>query len=260
MLKKSKFLTFILSSIPGLGHIYIGFNTRGGIFMFAEIIAVSLGLGGIYGRNMNLSLILVPIIWLAGLVDSMILVDKINRIALHGNSEQESVQSLEMEKQNKKVIAMVLSIIPGAGHMFLGLQRQGLQLMLIFFMSFFLNEWLDIGLFMVFVPVVWFFSLFDVMYKASGMDVEEDGDVLLLSWLKGGSPLIKNKSKFIAFALIGIGCYLLLEKIVLRELAIDSRYVSYIKTAIIALLFIAGGVKLMLGSSSKAELSKGDEE
>ncbi|NLD50283.1 MAG: hypothetical protein GX660_24355 [Clostridiaceae bacterium] len=257
MLKKSKFFTFILSFIPGLGHMYIGFNTRGGIFMFAEIAAIFLTVGGIH--RANFAVILIPIIWLACLVDSMVLVDKINRIALHGNSEQESVQSLEMEKQNKKVIAMVLSIIPGTGHMYLGLQRQGLQLMLIFFMSFFLNEWLNLGIFMVFVPVVWFFSLFDVMYKASGVDVEEDGDILLLSWFKGKSPLIRNKSKFIAFLLIGIGCYLILEKIVLKELIIDQRLISYIKTAIIALLFIAGGVKIMMGSSSKTELTEWEE-
>lgn len=262
MKKKNKFLTFLLSCIPGLGHLYLGFNTRGGIFLFAEIAAVfftvTMQAGGGY---INIFAIVIPIIWIASMVDSMVLVDKINMVAGSEDNELEGIASIEVEKQNKKVIAMVLSIIPGAGHMFLRLQRQGIQLMTIFFMSFFLTDWLEITLFMVFVPIVWFFSLFDVMYKASGQDVEEnnDDDILLLSWFKGSSIFIRDKAKFIAYALIGIGCYLLLEKIVLREIALDERIVSYIKTGVVAFLFIAGGIKLISGSKSTVDFVEGDE-
>jgi|LSQX01.2.fsa_nt_gb hypothetical protein len=251
MTRKSKFLTFILSAVPGLGHIYIGFNIRGGMFLFAEVavLFIMFGLGGFdSGGNSGLAAILIPVIWLACLVDSMMLVDRINRIVLGGNNE-ESIQNLEMEKQNKKVIAMVLSIIPGAGHMFLGLQRQGIQLMLIFFASFFLTDWLGIALFMIIVPVVWFFSLFDVMYKASGIDIQEDNDVLLVSWFNCKSPFIRDTRKFLAFVLIGIGGYLLFEKIILQEILIDLRIRKFVQTGIVALLFIAGGVRLLMGTN-----------
>lgn len=264
MAKKSKFLTFILSGVPGLGHVYLGFNTRGGVFFLAELVVafliVILGPGMNY-NNAPFLAVLMPIIWLVALVDSMVLVDKYNWLIQNGKNREEIFESMEIEKQNKKVIAMVLSIIPGTGHMYLGLQRQGLQLITLFFMSFFLTDWLRVSLFMVIIPIVWFYSLFDVMNKASGTDPQEDDDVLLVSWFKGGSPLIKNTSKFIAYILISIGGFLLFDRIIMPEIdrLIRWNIREYLQTVIVALLFIIGGIKLLAGGKRPSNTLEGDE-
>lgn len=255
---KSKFLTFVLSFLPGLGHIYLGFSTRGGIFMIAELVAIGivilLGNTGLFeGNTMAIPIFLIPIVWIASLVDSMSLADKLNDIARCNDDGKRDVLFEQLEKQNKKTIAMVLSIIPGAGHMFLGLQRQGLQLMTIFFFSFFITDWLSLSIFLPIIPIIWFFGFFDAMNKAAGNDSGDDGDVMFVKYFRTGKPLIKNTSKYLAYALIAIGCLLLADKIILPEL---QRYISfnfreYFKVILLSLLFIAGGVKLLIGTESK---------
>jgi hypothetical protein len=263
---KSKFVTFILSFMPGLGHIYLGFSTRGGIFMIAELVAIGmtifLGNSGAFRGSgaVGLPAFLIPIVWIASLVDSMSLVDKINDIVKCNDDGKRAVLFEQLEKQNRKTIAMVLSIIPGAGHMFLGLQRQGLQLMTIFFFSFFITDWISLSIFLPLIPIIWFFGFFDAMNKAAGNDSGDDGDVLLVKYFRTGKPLIKNASKYLAYVLIAIGCLLLADKIILPEL---QRYISfnfrgYFKVIILSVLFIAGGVKLLMGTESEeaAEESK----
>ncbi len=67
----------------------------------------------------------------------------------------------EMKKnQIKKTIAMALSIIPGAGHMYLGYQKKGLIIMGGFFFTIFFMGWLNISLFLFVLPLIWFYSFF----------------------------------------------------------------------------------------------------
>ncbi len=263
---KSKFTTFFLSPIPGLGHIYLGFNTRGGIFMLAELVAILLlvwlGTTGTFGGNaMVIPAALIPIVWIASLVDSMTLVDKINHVAMSNDEGKKAVLLEQLEQQNRKIIAMVLSIVPGAGHMFLGLQRQGIQLMAIFFFSFFITDWINISIFMALIPIIWFFGLFDALNKATDEENKDDSDVLFISWLRTDKPFIKNANKFLAYALIAIGCFLLFERIVLPELErfISFRIREYINIILLSVLFIAGGVKLLMGSSSTDVFEEGEE-
>ncbi|WP_010245399.1 hypothetical protein [Acetivibrio cellulolyticus] len=266
MRTKSKFATFILSPIPGLGHIYLGFNTRGGIFMLAEMAAILLVIGlssmGIFNGNaMVIPAAFIPIVWIASLVDSMTLTDKVNAIALSNDEEKKALLLKQLEEQNRKIIAMVLSIIPGAGHMFLGLQRQGIQLMSIFFFSFFITDWINISIFMALIPIIWFFGLFDAMNKAAGNENQDDGDVLFVSWFRTEKPFIKNVNKFLAYGLIAIGCFLLFERIVLPELekVISLRIREYTNIVLLSIAFIAGGVKLLMGSKSNEVFEEGDE-
>lgn len=262
---KSKFATFCLSAIPGLGHMYLGCNTRGGIFMFAELAAIFLvvGLASMhrFGEAIIIPAVLIPIVWIASLVDSMTLTDKINSIALNSDEEKKGLLLEQMEQQNKKIIAMVLSIIPGAGHMYLGLQRQGVQLMSIFFFSFFITDWINVSIFMALIPIIWFFGLFDTMNKAAGIENQNDDNLSFFSWFGAEKPLIKNANKYIAYALIAIGGFLLFERIVLPglEKILDFHIREYFKIILISALFIAGGVKLLIGSKSTEGIEEGNE-
>jgi len=192
------------------------------------------------------------------MVDSMILVDKINMSLLSSNQEGTLAlpsSSEGIEKQNKKVTAMFLSIIPGVGHLYLGLQKQGVQLLLSFFLLFFLTDWVGFGGFLMLIPVIWFYSLFDVMHKASGNRKMKDDNIFMIEEI----PFIKNRSKAIGFILVLVGVMLIVNKIAFPHI---GKYISYqitndIKTGIIAVLFILGGIKLI---RSNKEILESKEE
>lgn len=71
----------------------------------------------------------------------------------------------------QKFIFFLSALIPGAGHMYLGFMKRGLLLMTVFFV--------DIGLsmilngFLVFMPVIWFYCLFDAWNKYHLTDSEK---------------------------------------------------------------------------------------
>ena len=67
-----------------------------------------------------------------------------------------------MVKSNKsKAFTFICSFLPGAAEMYLGLMKNGLTLMLAFFISFMLPSALRAGdIFIAFVFVVWFFGFF----------------------------------------------------------------------------------------------------
>lgn len=257
---KNKFITFILSFLPGLGQLYLGFTTRGIIFLISSLGIMIAGLlTAIDGYNLELSLFLLFILfalWLAAMIDSMILVDKVNMgIYSNQNNSNELLNSDEITRQNKKVTAMFLSIIPGVGHLYLGLQRQGIELILAFFLLFFATDWISFSGFLVLAPVIWFYSLFDVMHKASGDREMKDDDIFTFEKI----PFIKNKSKALGYGLVILGVILILNKILFPSIMkyLDFQTINNIKTGIVAILFILGGIKLIMGNK---DILKGKEE
>lgn len=267
MKRKSKFLTFILSFIPGLSHVYLGFLGRGAIFFtafFGDVFLILFLEAVAHYSNGEFLGILLPFIWLIALVDSMSLAGKINNYPDFNSTKGDAItmnfsDKENIEKQNKKIIAMLLSIIPGAGHMYLGMTKQGLQLMSLFFLSFYLTDWLRISLFMVFVPLIWFFSLFDVMHKISGTKPFVDEDLNVFSWLNSNNSWIQNKSRFFGYALIILGFVIIFERIIFPTI---SRYISFelsnnLQTGIVAVLFIIGGIKLLSGKKIEKQQKEG---
>lgn len=259
---KSKFMTFILSFLPGLGQLYLGFTTRGIIFLISSLGIMALGLLTAFGmRSVEISLFLLFILfalWLAAMIDSMILVDKVNMGVYsnqNNNNESQQPNSEEIAMQNKKVTAMFLSIIPGVGHLYLGLQRQGIELVLTFFLLFFITDWVSFSGFLVLAPVIWFYSLFDVMHKASGDKEMKDDDIFTFDEM----PFIKDKSKALGYGLVILGVILILNRILFPSIMryLDFQTINNIKTGIVAILFILGGIKLIMGNK---DILKGKEE
>ncbi|MEW6622958.1 MAG: hypothetical protein AB1420_07515 [Bacillota bacterium] len=257
MKKKSKLLTFILSFIPGLGQIYLNHTVRGLIFLFAAIgtILATFILVEVFGFWSGQGLlILLPIIWLVAMVDSMILVGRINDNWTGDGSEQNQLNHMELTKQNRQLIAMALSVIPGAGHMFLGLQKQGIQLMTMFFFIIFFTDTLRLSFLMFTLPIIWFFGVFDTLKKVSSDEPLEDEDILLLSWIKGESNWSMGRHRVIGYGLIGLGLILILNRVAFPLISefISWRISQYAQTGLIALLFIIGGIKMLMGSKEEA--------
>lgn len=144
--------------------------------------------------------------------------------------------------QNKKFWAFFFSLIPGAGHMYIGLQRKGVQLMVSFFLLITLCGWIDLPLIAIFIPVLWFYSIFDVRKILNSGIIPEDT-------LNFNIPLNINGNKTFAYILIFIGAMSLLRNVILP---ITGVYISwevthYFKTIVCSLIFIGVGIKLLMG-------------
>ena len=249
MKKKSKFLVFMLSFLPGLSHFYVGFKQRALIFFM-------LFLGSIFGTlgicfllrdsDPAISLIFVlPLIWFISMIDAISSIDKLSEQNLNNNADV-SIESLENQNilglgfTNKKLITVAFSLIPGAGHMYLGFQNRGLQLMTIFFFSTFLMDWLHMSLLIFILPVIWFYSFFDAFHRIEEeKTVKEEDEIQILSW-------ISNHSKWTGWGLIILGCFTIFERIISPLINYQIR--NCIQTGIVALILIGGGIKLLMGS------------
>lgn len=254
MKKKSKFLTFLLSFVPGLGHIYLGLFQRGLVFLLATAFVI---VGGIFFAMMRIfydpiPFVLLPFIWLAAVVDSLILADKINRRVTEaptlGTEAGQMWKGLEEElsQQNSKILTLTFSIIPGAGHMYLGQMEKGVQLMAAFFLTLYISDFLNLSLFLMFTPILWFYSIFDVMHFNS----EKQQEATFLGDFFRENQFSGKAGKILGTGLIAVGCILIFDKIALPQIEFffNEQIRDYLRTGIIALLFIAGGIKLMTGS------------
>ncbi len=261
MKRKSKFVVFILSVIPGLSHIYLGLFYRGYIFMGATAAGavVVLGLCFLMGSSDPSMLLLgLPVLWFVALIDSMTLTDKVNaRLLLKpGEGDSPGVETEPMDNklndQNRKIITCLLSVVPGAGHMFLGYQKLGLELMTLFFFSFFFIDWLRIGFFMFIIPVIWFYSMFDALHKASGGGTPVVQDGLSVLELMGENSNRWSGSKLLGYGLIMVGALLIFDRIISPMIPFVIR--NYVQTGIVALLFIAGGIRILLGGHKEGSV------
>lgn len=251
MREKSKFITFILSFLPGLSHFYLGFPNRGLIFTIVFFMPIVLAAGlqivfnsyGIYNFTMGLLFITLPLIWLVALLDAFSLIKKINSNGYTNDANQMSHRNEhEIKESNRKTITLALSIIPGAGHMYLGLQKKGLVLMAIFFFTIFFMGWLGLSLLLFILPLIWFYSFFDAFHTVNENDVDKE-DVL--------SILPKIKSEWIGWGLIAIGILVIIERIIYPLIPYEVR--NYIQTSVVSIIFILGGIKLLNKSKEHRE-------
>ena len=77
-----------------------------------------------------------------------------------------------MTKKKDKVLTVLFSLLPGAGHMYMGFMKMGVSYMSAFFIVIFLSSWLDIGPLLFLIPVLWFYSFFDSINKRFSSDEE----------------------------------------------------------------------------------------
>lgn len=150
-----------------------------------------------------------------------------------------------------KFATIVLSIVPGLGHLYLGFQERGLQFMLAFFLSIFLIDWLQLSLFAFLLPVIWFYSLFDALQCLSQ---GEPPQVLRSPWI-----WILDKQRWVGIGLIVLGGLILFNRMVIPwlEIYLTYRTLRMISASLMALLFIAGGIRLALGKPLPAPRENG---
>lgn len=181
-----------------------------------------------------------------------------------------------MIKRKGKFLTFCFSLFPGAGHMYLGLMKQGLSLMLCFFGITFISIYLNIGAFALLLPVLFFYSFFDVLNKNSLSD--EDfyalkDDYLFYMDLNELKQLFQGKFRpVLALILIIIGGQLLLDNCyhILYYLLPDSVSSLIYETlrpvftrlpqTLIALVIIAIGIRLIRGKKTALGLENKEDE
>jgi heme exporter protein D len=252
MKEKSKFVSFLLSFVPGLSHLYLGFSDRGAIFLIV-FFALTFGVAGlcILAHTEKFIVILafaLPILWLVALIDASSMRKK--AIFNECNNTEREISDEEREeakKSNRKTIAMTLSIIPGAGHMYLGYQKKGLVIMGAFFFTIFFMGWLNLSLFLFVLPLIWFYSFFDALHSVDGNNFESEEVSFIFP---------KIKPEWIGWGLIVIGILVVVERVLYPLLSYAIR--NYIQTAIVSAIFIAGGIRLLKKNKNKED--KKDKE
>lgn len=244
-----RFFTILLSFIPGLGHLHLGLLQRGLSFLigFFGLAIMLLFVAFISGEAVVLLfLLLLPVIWLYSMFDA---VQHVHRKQageiLEDKTLFEQIEHGRSYGKRSRVIATLLAAFPGAGQMYLGLQKRGLQLMLIFLGSIYILDVLHLSLFLFLIPIIWFYSFFDGLQQASKYGREPLYD----------KPVVEAWSRYqrwVGGVLLFLGIYYILLRVVVPELGRyfeTAHYVyifeSYMNSIVVAVLLIGGGIKLL---------------
>ncbi|MEK5061238.1 hypothetical protein BK126_11760 [Paenibacillus sp. FSL H7-0326] len=251
--ESERFYTILLSFVPGLGHLHLGLLQRGLSFLigFFGLGIMLFFVTAITGQEIFLLfLLLLPIMWLYCMFDA---VQHVNRKQageiLEDKTLFEQLEHGTSRGKKSKVIATLLAAFPGAGHMYLGLQKRGLQLMLIFLGSIYVLDLLGLSLFLFLIPIIWFYSFFDGLQQSSKYGRERLYDKPVIeSWTR--------YQKWIGIALLFLGVYYILVRLVVPEFgdpfgAYIYRIQSHMNTIIVSLLLIGGGIKLLFKPSRR---------
>jgi len=143
--------------------------------------------------------------------------------------------------RNNKFLTFIFSCIPGAGHMYLGFQKKGLQIMLLFFSLLFLGDFLRTNIFFILIPVIWFYSFFDVRKAFNKSETFED-EIRCFS-------LINFDLKYIGYFLIFAGIIGLMNGALfpIMSVYLDWHTIETIKDVLMSLILIIIGIKLICG-------------
>ncbi|MHA0855376.1 hypothetical protein [Paenibacillus sp. CMAA1364] len=249
-----RFYTILLSFVPGLGHLQLGLMQRGLSFLvaFFGLMTIMLFVTGITSSTAFLLFLgVLPVIWLYCMFDA---VQQLNRKqageTLVDRTLFEEFEEGRTDGKRSTILVTLLSAFPGAGHMYLGLQKRGLQLMVLFLGSIYILDILRLSIFMFLIPVIWFYSFFDGLQQASRYGKEPLVDRPLVEGLS-------NYRRWIGIGLLLLGVYYLGTQFVIPVLEtmypriqFHSRSLAYIQPFIISLVFIVGGLRLAIGNKT----------
>lgn len=253
----------MLSIIPGLGHMYMGLLVRGItiMIMFIGVFAVGLFLTAMLRTPAMLVLWLaMPIIWIYSMFDALSLLSARQKGEhIEDKSLFSNMENYLAHGNKSRVTAILLSLFPGAGHLYLGMQQRGLQLMGAFLISIFIMDELRLSLFFLLLPLLWCYAFFDVMAQIRKWENNELKDEPFIS-------VLIPYQRWIGLGLLVIGIYYLLDRIVnnwirlqFPEFIVQYNEFKYmLPTIIISFVLILLGIKLLFGTSRKAQAR--DEE
>jgi hypothetical protein len=173
-----------------------------------------------------------------------------------------------MTKQKHGFLVFLASLIPGGGELYMGFQKIGLSLMVLFFGCLTLCTWISFDALIYLLPVVWFYSFFETHHLSSLSPEEfhcvEDHYLFSIEGFRSA----KYRKQFaillaVIFILIGImGLWNLLmynlEDYISDEIFdYIEEYASQIPPLLISILLIILGIKLII--NKKEAVPSSDE-
>lgn len=144
-------------------------------------------------------------------------------------------------------LTVLFSCLPGLGHYYLGLQKRGLNLMILFFGIIFLNSIVPNSLHFPLslgIPILWFYSQFDALKHRTQINNGEpytDEPIF---------PQLKNitTASWFGWGLAILGIFALFYN-VLNLFGIDYRYQNAIKEMVAAGILLVLGYMILKGKS-----------
>ena len=178
-----------------------------------------------------------------------------------------------MKKQKHGFWVFIFSLIPGAGEMYMGFKKQGISIMLLFWGSIALASITGLGWLAMFLPVIWFYSFFNVHNLKSLSEEEfysvEDNYILHMDQFSGDIGKFLQKHKNVtAWVLILFGICILWSRFtrLLYVIVPDdlSEYVydicDNLPQIVIAVGIIAAGIYLLTQQKKKLEEEEENKE
>lgn len=183
-----------------------------------------------------------------------------------------------MNKKNK-ILFFLFSLIPGAAHMYIGLVKRGLVIMLVLVAGAGLAMMADTPAFLLVLPVLWFYSFFDAWNKyllpEEKLTKVQDDFLFFLNAMPENvrsDPRFKKVASANVLKVGGIvaiiaGAYLIWDQIIVRVLirllsdtgAEILSQISYkLPQVAVAVILIVVGIKLI--SHKKRELERKNNE
>lgn len=169
------------------------------------------------------------------------------------SSDQKAVHVLKNKTEalnatlKSRFLTVFFSMVPGLGHLYLGLQQRGLSLMIMFFAVIFLNTVVPNSLrfsVALAIPILWFYSQFDALkYRTQinlGETVEDRSIV----------PQLQNSIRlsWLGWILAGLGALNIFYD-VLQVFYLDYRIQRLIEDTVTAVILIGLGWWLVKGKA-----------
>lgn len=157
------------------------------------------------------------------------------------------------------------SLIPGAGEMYLGLMKRGLEVMLLFWGTIAVAGFLHLDFLFFALPIIWFYSFFNTHNLKKRPDDElRDIEAKAFIGFDGlnlfGKGLVGKRHVILGLVFIGVGIYALYEAFI--EDYLFYIYQNYpfitdmlrnVPTVIVAVAIICFGIFLLVGKKNKPE-------
>lgn len=171
-----------------------------------------------------------------------------------------------MRKKRGKLLTLLFSLMPGAGHMYMGFMKSGLSLMCAFLILVFFSTWLSLGPLLYILPIIWFYAFFDCINKRFTTDEEfyllEDEYLFSMDkFIKLDSEVLKKHRLISGFLLLFLGVYLIFENVMNiiapyisnEVVGILYNFIRISPQVLVAIVIIAVGIKLILGRKKESE-------
>lgn len=245
----------LLSFVPGLGHFQLGLMQRGltAMVAFFGVPVLVFFITMMTNNDSFIAFLLVmPVLWFYSMFDALKQQErKQTGFELIDRSIFDDFHLSDEFGRKNRTLATIIAIFPGAAHLYLSMNKRGIQLMAIFLFSIYVLDVLRLSLFLFLIPILWFFAFFDGLQSISKY---ENGTLV-------DKPIVENWTSYhrsIGLVLILLGGYYIFKEVIVQflyQLFPNTNFMYWVndfgQTLIVALILIGGGVKLFLYRHTK---------